>query len=85
MPEAMAAALGDAAAPYLEPRGPKWHVDLAGLNRLWLLRAGLAEEHIDLSGLCTACRPDLFWSHRKMGEQRGLQTAVITLSGGECL
>ena len=85
VPEAMTAALGDAAAPYLEQCGPKWHVDLAGLNRLWLLRAGLAEEHIDLSGICTACHPDLFWSHRKMGEQRGLQTAVIALPGGECL
>ena len=29
--------------------------------------------------LCTACRPDLFWSHRKMGEARGAQVAVICL------
>ena len=79
VPEAMTAALGAAAAPFLERRGKKWHVDLAGLNRQWLLRAGLAPDHIDVCGLCTACRPDLFWSHRKMGEARGVQTAVIAL------
>ena len=61
----------------------KFHVDLAGLNRQWLLRAGLAPEHIEVSGICTACRPDLFWSHRKMGDQRGVQAAVIALK--ECL
>ena len=79
VPDAMRAALGDDAEPYLEYRGPKWHVDLAGLNRQWLLRAGLAPEHIDTCGLCTACRPDLFWSHRKMGNARGAQVAMIAL------
>lgn len=78
VPEAMAAALGEAAEPFLEKRGSKWHVDLEGLNRLWLLRAGLPPENIEASGLCTACRPDLFWSHRKMGEARGVQCAAIT-------
>ncbi len=80
VPAAMTAALGADAASCLERRGPKWHVDLAGLNRLWLLRAGLLPEHIDLCGLCTACRPDLFWSHRKMGEARGVQGALIALT-----
>jgi len=78
VPAAMREALGEAAEPYLERRGPKWHVDLEGLNRLWLLRAGLLPEHIEASSLCTACRPDLFWSHRKMGEARGVQCAAIT-------
>lgn len=68
---------------HMERRGAKFHVDLAGLNRQWLLRAGLAPEHIEVSGVCTACRPDLFWSHRKMGDQRGVQAAVIALK--ECL
>ena len=79
VPDAMRAALGADAEPYLEVRGPKWHVDLAGLNRQWLLRAGLTPEHIDTCGLCTACRPDLFWSHRKMGNARGAQIAMISL------
>lgn len=77
VPAAMRAALGAEAEPYLESRGIKWHVDLAGLNRQWLLRSGLSPTHIDVCGLCTACRPDLFWSHRKMGEARGVQGAMI--------
>lgn len=79
VPAAMEAALGADAAPYLEQRGRKWHVDLAGLNRLWLLRAGVRAEHVDVCGLCTACHPELFWSHRKMGQERGLQCAMIAL------
>ena len=79
VPEAMLASLGQDAAACLKRQGPKWHVDLAGLNRQWLLRAGLQPEHIDVSGLCTACHPDLFWSHRKMGEKRGVQAAIISL------
>ena len=83
VPQAMTAALGAGAAPFLERRGVKWHVDLAGLNRQWLLRAGVLPEHIDVCGLCTACRPDLFWSHRKMGNARGVQAAMIALPEGE--
>ena len=78
--DAMMAALGrEEAIPYLERHGSKWHVDLAGLNRQWLLRAGLVPGHIDVCGLCTACHPDLFWSHRKMGDARGAQIAMISL------
>ena len=78
--DAMMAALGcETALSYLERHGSKWHVDLEGLNRQWLLRAGLVPEHIDPCGLCTACHPDLFWSHRKMGNARGAQIAMISL------
>ena len=80
VPEAMmTSALGAEAEAYWERRGAKYHVDLAGLNRQWLLHAGVLPEHIDVCGLCTACRPDLFWSHRKMGNARGAQVAMICL------
>ena len=75
--DAMREALGADAEPYLTWQAPKYHVDLAGLNRQWLLRSGVLPEHIDVCGLCTACRPDLFWSHRKMGDARGVQAAII--------
>ena len=81
VPAAMREALGADAEPYLTWQAPKWHVDLSGLNRQWLLRAGLLPEHIDNAGLCTACRPDWFWSHRKMGNARGAQIAMIALDG----
>lgn len=77
VPRAMREAMGDAAGPFLERRGEKWHVDLKGLNRLQLIASGVPGDRIDLCPLCTACRPDLYWSHRKMGERRGVQGAVI--------
>ena len=78
VPDAMRAALGSDAEEFFSRRGEKWHVDLAGLNRLWLTRCGIPAGNITISHLCTACRPDLFWSHRKMGTARGLQAAAIT-------
>ena len=78
VPSAMRAALGQEAEAYLERRGRKWHVDLAGLNAQWLRRAGVTR--IDSCGLCTACHPEWFWSHRKMGNARGAQIALISLS-----
>lgn len=79
VPDAMRDALGADAEPFLEDRGAKWHVDLSGLNRQWLLRAGVAPGRIDVSELCTFCHPELFWSYRKVGGQRGAQIAMISL------
>lgn len=80
VPNAMRAALGKDAESHLTPYGSKWHVDLAGLCRQWLLRAGLVSDHMDLCGLCSGCNPDLFWSHRKTGNARGAQIAMIALA-----
>ena len=81
VPQAMEDAMGAEAAPFLKRRGGKWTVDLKGLNRRQLELAGLRPEHIDVSPLCTACHPELFWSHRKMGDQRGVQCGLISLGG----
>jgi len=32
---------------------------------------------IEIATHCTACRPDLFWSHRILGDNRGSQGAII--------
>lgn len=80
VPEALRAALGAAAEPYMVWNGTKWHIDLKGVNALWLRLECVA--HIDICGDCTACRPDLYWSHRKMGLQRGEQAALIALREG---
>jgi YfiH family protein len=45
--------------------GEKAKVDLARLNRLHLLAAGLLPEKIISAGLCTVCHPDLFYSYRR--------------------
>jgi YfiH family protein len=56
------------AARVLRPGRPgHWWLDLAAANRLTLMAAGVPAEHIWVSGLCTACRADLFFSHRRDG------------------
>ncbi|MBE6990355.1 MAG: peptidoglycan editing factor PgeF [Ruminococcaceae bacterium] len=77
VPTALRAALGEGAKPYMNWNGHKWHIDLKAVNTLWLRCAGV--ERIDVCELCTACRQDLFWSHRKVGNARGTQAAMISL------
>ena len=63
------------------PCGPgKWKFDLPGANRLQLLKAGVPESSIFLSGLCTACRTDLFFSHR-VERRTGRQLNFIMIDG----
>ncbi len=58
----------------------KFHVDLWELNRRILLSAGIPEENITVGDLCTRCYPDLFWSHRATGGNRGSLAGMIALS-----
>ena len=59
--------------------GGKYHLNLWEINRRILLEAGLSAEHVTVTDLCTRCRPDLFWSHRAAGAQRGSLAAFIAL------
>ena len=43
---------------------PRLYLDLWESNRRQLVAAGLEPEHIELAGICTGCRTDLFYSHR---------------------
>ena len=81
VPDAMAQSLGAAAlAPFVR-RIPneKYLVDLKGIIARQLGEAGLAAAHISTLNLCTACNLDVFWSHRRLGERRGNQAAMIAL------
>lgn len=60
--------------------GGKYHLNLWEINRRILLEAGLSAEHVTVTDLCTRCRPDLFWSHRAVGTQRGSLAAFIALA-----
>jgi YfiH family protein len=42
----------------------RWMLDLASANRFELLEKGIPEKNIFSAGECTACRQDLFFSHR---------------------
>lgn len=59
--------------------GDKFHLDLPEVNRRAFLAAGLKEENIHLSGLCTACHKRIFFSHRRQKGRRGLQGSFIML------
>lgn len=78
VPEAFLEAMGNVVRPFLIalPNG-KFQVDLKGINAFRLQRAGLTQ--IEVLPLCTACHPELYWSHRKIGERRGNQAAMIAL------
>ncbi len=81
VPAAMLNAFGSGASNYWIRSGEKWMVDLAGINCWQLRESGVLAENIDICGLCTACRSDLYWSHRMMGDRRGVQAAMIALKG----
>lgn len=84
VPDGLRAGMGEEAEAFITPIGErpgKFRVDLKGANRGWLLRSGVLPGHIALSPLCTACHPDLFWSHRLVGERRGSMAGAIALTG----
>ena len=84
VPGGLRAGMGAAAEAYIHPipGTEKYHVDLKGANRAWLLRAGLAPEHIAVCAACTACGLETFWSHRRMGTRRGSMAALIQIREG---
>lgn len=65
---------------YEKKSGGKYHLNLWEINRRTLREAGLPAENITVTDLCTRCHPDLFWSHRAAGPQRGSLAAFIALS-----
>ena len=77
VPLALRDALGEQVSAYMELRGEKWHIDLKSINALWLEKAGV--NTVDICDHCTMCRPDLYWSHRLLGDARGVQAAMISL------
>ncbi len=63
----------------LPPVGERHHFDLPEANRRQLATAGVAPDRIELSELCTACRTDLFFSHRAEKGRTGRFGVVVGL------
>lgn len=57
----------------------KYHIDLWAYNKFILMKVGIKEENIFISGLCTSCHEDLFFSHRKSNGKRGTLGAFMAL------
>lgn len=83
VPDALRRAFGSGVEPYIAPQGEKWTVALKAVNAWRLREMGIDPQHMDICPLCTACTPELYWSHRKTGDKRGVQGALIGLRTGE--
>jgi len=49
----------------LEKKGDKYMLDLPYINRQQLLNVGVLDSNIEMSGVCTACEVNRFFSYRK--------------------
>ena len=67
-----------ARAPGHSAIGPGMHLDLAEANRRQLLAAGLKKSAIALTGRCTGCHTDRFFSHRI---ERGFTGRMMSVIG----
>jgi YfiH family protein len=60
-------------------KGDRWMLDLAALNVSILQQLGLRSDRIFDTRLCTACRTDLFYSHRAEKPTTGRMMSLIAL------
>lgn len=60
-------------------KNKKWHIDTILINQIILKNAGLKEENIVDSKICSVCHSDLIHSFRAEKEGYGLNTAVIKI------
>lgn len=77
--EAMMGALPTWAEHAVVTRPGHVRLDLPGVNRGILEKAGVCRDHIADVGLCTACRRDLFFSHRAEKPRTGRMMNLILL------
>jgi len=59
-------------------KGDKYMLDLPYINKYQLRTAGLLEKNIEMSGVCTACEVDSFFSYRK---EQGCSGRFMSLIG----
>ncbi len=67
---------------WMTTRGGVPHIDLAAVNRLQALEAGVVGRHIRVVPECTFCRHETYFSYRKEGPGAGRQAAFIGLNHG---
>jgi len=57
----------------------KYRVNLWQLNKRMLMSFGVPEDQIFVTDLCTQCHPEVFFSHRVYGNQRGSLAGMISI------
>ncbi|MFQ5778447.1 MAG: peptidoglycan editing factor PgeF [Terriglobia bacterium] len=65
------------------PAAETFHLDLVEANRRQLRAAGLRAANLWASPLCTACRTDLFFSHRAEHGRTGRMMGLVGLAPGK--
>jgi len=73
-------AIGDPAVFERRAEWPRAHLNLGEANRRQFLNAGLLDEQIETSSLCTHCSQDLFHSYRRDGKKAGAMLSVIGIA-----
>jgi len=66
----------DSEQPSVSENSRKAFLDLPGITRFELTAVGVPESNIHPVDLCTSCRPDLFFSHRRDRGRTGRHLAV---------
>ena len=61
---------------YAKPNG-KYQLNLWKANELVFLEAGITQEHLSFSNLCTCCNPEFLFSHRAFQGKRGNLAAFL--------
>ncbi len=64
---------------YEQKRDGKYMLNLQEMNRQIMIKAGILPTNIELTHLCTSCRSDLFFSHRKEKGKTGRMVGWIGL------
>lgn len=64
---------------FIKNIGEKTYPDLKAINAMQLLEAGVTQ--VDVSDICTACQPEMFYSHRQSGGTTGRQGALACIRG----
>ena len=57
----------------------KFYVDLKGVNREYLLLAGVSPENISVSDECTHCLTEKYFSHRGIGADTGRMAVIAQI------
>lgn len=79
--EAFEKEFGETIEPQIVTRNTfgSWQLDLWEANKQVLLDAGILQEHISVTDICTCCNPDYLFSHRASGGKRGNLGAFLSL------
>ncbi|MDD2978704.1 MAG: peptidoglycan editing factor PgeF [Hespellia sp.] len=64
---------------YYKKENGKYQLDLWKANALIFAEAGIRNEHMAVTNICTHCNSDVLFSHRTTGEKRGNLCAFLAL------